>query len=350
MGSRFVYAKATEGSSFVDRSRSSHLTGARSVGMLTGAYHFALPGDSTATRQADHFVNNGGSWINDGKTLAPLLDIENNPYTDPYGSQYLGNECYNLSPAAMVIWIKDFSAQVQARTGRLPVIYTNYYWWQACTGNSQEFTSQDLHIAAYGASSPWIPGGWSDYSFWQYSSTGPFAGDSNVWNGTVESLKAFASKNTSPVSPPSIQSGADVVAADSVGTLWNYPATSSATLGSRVKIGAGWQNFRSINVVDWNADGIFDLLAQWNNGVLNVYRGLPGGGFQEPSVLGTGWAQNQLSIGFWISTSQYPQILSRTPSGALQLWHQQLRHRNQPGATNRAGVGRLEPDDGRHRW
>ena len=44
MGSRFVYAKATEGNSFVDRSRPSHLTGARSVGMLTGAYHFALPG------------------------------------------------------------------------------------------------------------------------------------------------------------------------------------------------------------------------------------------------------------------------------------------------------------------
>jgi hypothetical protein len=33
---------------------------------------------------------------------------------------------------------------------------------------------------------------WSTYSIWQYSSTGPFAGDSNVWNGDSKQLQAFA--------------------------------------------------------------------------------------------------------------------------------------------------------------
>ncbi len=185
-GSRFAYVKATEGNNFIDRSRTSHLAGAKKVGMLHGAYHFALPNQSSATSQADHFVRNGGRWTGDGKTLPPLLDIENNPY---------GANCYGLSPSAMVTWIKTFSNRVLSQTGRLPMIYTNYYWWQECTGNSKSFTNQPLHIAAYGASNPWKPGGWAVYSMWQFSSTGPFAGDSNVWNGTLTSLKRFAKES-----------------------------------------------------------------------------------------------------------------------------------------------------------
>ena len=188
-GSRFVYVKATEGSGFIDRSRTSHLAGAANVGMLHGAYHFALPGQSTATAQADHFAKNGGSWKADGNTLPPLLDIENNPY---------GANCYGLSQSAMVSWIKTFSNRMLAQTGRLPMIYTNYYWWQECTGNSNAFTNQPLHIAAYGTNNPWMPGGWKNYSMWQFSSTGPFAGDSNVWNGTLASLRTFARGSVKP--------------------------------------------------------------------------------------------------------------------------------------------------------
>ena len=69
MGARFVYAKATEGNNFVDASRTSHLAGAKAVGMLHGAYHFALPDQSSAASQADHFVDNGGKWTANGSTL-----------------------------------------------------------------------------------------------------------------------------------------------------------------------------------------------------------------------------------------------------------------------------------------
>ena len=69
MGSRFVYAKGSEGDYFADASRVSHLQGATATGMLHGAYHFALPSQSSATRQADFFLANGGSWKADGKTL-----------------------------------------------------------------------------------------------------------------------------------------------------------------------------------------------------------------------------------------------------------------------------------------
>ncbi|WP_343318014.1 cell wall-binding repeat-containing protein [Arthrobacter sp. TMP15] len=315
MGARFVYTKATEGDYFVDASRTSHLKGAKAVGMLTGGYHFALPNQSSAIQQADFFVQNGGGWTSNGSTLPPLLDIENNQYS------WLGNSCYNMTQSAMVSWIKSFSSRVKALTGRLPMIYTNYYWWQECTGNSKEFANQNLHIAAYGASSPWIPGGWKDYDFWQFSDSGPFSGDSNVFNGTLNELKLFAKSSTSSVETPSIQSTADVVAADDSGTLWNYPATDSGSLGLRQKIGSGWIGLRSIHVIDWNADGVLDIVGQWFSGTLRVYKGLPTGGFASPNTLaGEGWGSHQIAIGLWLNSSNYPQIVSKSETGVLQQW------------------------------
>ncbi|MCU6479050.1 GH25 family lysozyme [Arthrobacter sp. A2-55] len=318
LGARFVYIKATEGISFRDASFSSQYTGASSVGMLRGGYHFARPDQSDGATQANFFASNGGGWSADGKTMPPLLDIENNPY---------GAECYGLSASKMVAWISSFSQQVQARTGRLPMIYTNYYWWQDCTGNSTAFTHQPLHIAAYGTSSPWMPGGWANYSVWQYSSTGPFAGDSNTWNGTQASLNTFATKADAlsaaapPASNPSIGSTADLVAADSTGVLWDYPGTGSGALGARKQIGQGWTGLRSITVIDWNSDGVLDLLAQWSGGSLSLYRGLSGGGFAAPQTLASsGWAGYQLTVGYWANAAQYPQILTRSDAGELRLW------------------------------
>ncbi|MCQ9163012.1 GH25 family lysozyme [Arthrobacter sp. STN4] len=319
MGARFVYIKATEGTSFRDASFSSQYVGASSVGMLRGGYHFARPDQSDGATQADFFTSNGGGWSADGKTMPPLLDIENNPY---------GAECYGLSASQIVSWISAFSKEVQARTGRLPMIYTNYYWWQDCTGNSAAFTNQPLHIAAYGTSSPWIPGGWPNYSVWQYSSSGPFAGDSNTWNGTQTSLNTFATNADSPAPPPasplvnpSIVSTADMVAADSTGALWDYPSNGAGGLEPRKQIGQGWTGMRSITVIDWNSDGVLDLLAQKTTGSLSVYPGLPGGGFGAPQTLASsGWGGYQLTVGYWLNSAPYPQILTRSDSGVLTLW------------------------------
>jgi putative cell wall-binding protein/GH25 family lysozyme M1 (1,4-beta-N-acetylmuramidase) len=334
MGARFVYAKATEGNNFADASFSSQYTGATKAGLLRGAYHFALPGQSSAVAQADFFVNNGGGWTADGKTMPPLLDIEYNPYSA------LGNTCYNFSQSAMVTWIKDFSNRVKARTGRLPMIYTTTDWWTQCTGNSNAFSTQPLHIAAYSTVLGALPKSWTVQSVWQYSSTGPFAGDSNAWNGTEASLKTFATKADStppPVAPPavapSIPSPADVVAADGNGVLWDYSANGKGGLGSRTQIGTGWRGLRSINVIDWNADGILDIVAQWTSGSVTLYKGKLSGGFALPVTLASsGWANNQLTIGYWLNASMYPQILSRSNTGDLSLW------KNNSGAGLDAGT------------
>jgi uncharacterized protein with LGFP repeats/GH25 family lysozyme M1 (1,4-beta-N-acetylmuramidase) len=188
MGALFAYAKATEALSYYNPSFASQYGGSRSVGMIRGAYHFAIPNVSSGAAQANYFASNGGAWSGDGYTLPPLLDIEYNPYPD------LGNTCYNMSADQMILWIADFSNTMYTRTGRYPAIYSTTDWWSRCTGNTPAFRNQPLHIASYNTSgSPGaLPAGWNKYDIWQYSSDGPFAGDSNVFNGSYSELQALA--------------------------------------------------------------------------------------------------------------------------------------------------------------
>jgi len=326
MGARFAYVKASEGLSYRSPTFAAQYSGSLNAGLMRGAYHFALPSVSTGAAQADYFITSGGGWSPDGNTMPPLLDIEYNPYST------LGNTCYNMSAAAMVSWIRDFSNRILARTGRLPMIYTTAGWWSQCTGNSGAFGSQPLHLASYSTYVGNVPNGWGTYSVWQYSSTGPFAGDSNAWNGTYANLQKFASTADGVVLKPSIMSTGDVVAADAGGALWDYPATGTGSLGARKQIGQGWTGLRSINVIDWNADGVLDVVAQWTSGRVNVYLGVASGGFSAGPVLAaSGWGGYQLTIGYWLSSSYFPQVLTRDDAGNLAIW------RNSSGGVVSAG-------------
>lgn len=187
-GARFAYVKATEGVAYKSPAFASQYGGSYNVGMIRGAYHFALPSLSSGAAQADYFVNNGGGWSGDGKTLPGLLDVEYNPYPT------LGNTCFNMSAAQMNTWIKSFSDRYKQRTGRWPAIYTTTDWWRTCTGNTAQFNNHPLHIAAYGVASPGaMPNGWARHDIWQFSATGPFSGDSNVYGGSWDQLRALAS-------------------------------------------------------------------------------------------------------------------------------------------------------------
>lgn len=203
MGARFAYVKASEGNYYTNPSYSSQYQGSRNVGMIRGAYHFAIPNWSSGADQARYFVQNGGGWSADGYTMPPVLDFEFNPYENrTINGFYFGNTCYGMSPAQLGSWVRDFGSTMLAMTGRLPVIYTNTSWWNQCLGNPAGFGDYPLWVAAYPSSPTNNAGGvptasWSTYSIWQYSSTGPFAGDSNVWNGDYASLKVFS--GTRPV-------------------------------------------------------------------------------------------------------------------------------------------------------
>ena len=315
LGSRFAYVKATEGTTYVSEAFASQYEGSANVGMVRGAYHFALPSVSSGAAQAQYFVRNGGGWSGDGRTLPPLLDIEYNPYSS------LGNTCYNMSAAQMVSWIREFSDTVKALVGRAPAIYTTTDWWSRCTGNSAAFSENPLHIAAYntvGAGT--LPASWQFYSFWQYSSQGPFDGDSNQWNGSYNALRMFARGATPPANPP-ISTAGDLIMIDSAGSLLVYRADGRGGVQQTpVRAGTGWAGVRAIYPVDWNQDGILDLLSQWGDGTLKVYPGSDGGGLRAPFLVGTGWYDVSLVVGWWNAKDRYPSVVAKDLEGRVSYY------------------------------
>ncbi|WP_189929898.1 lysozyme [Streptomyces sulfonofaciens] len=184
-GARFTYVKATEATSYTNSYFTRQFNGARSAGMLHGAYHFALPDRSSGKSQAAYFVRHGGRWRADGWTLPPALDIERDPYST--------RTCYGLSRSGMVSWIRSFSDEVNRRTGRRPVIYTSTRWWNTCTGGSRAFAAQHpLWVARYAASAGALPAGWAYWTFWQYADGGSLPGDQDLFNGSMTQLRRLA--------------------------------------------------------------------------------------------------------------------------------------------------------------
>ncbi|MFF4487926.1 lysozyme [Streptomyces sp. NPDC001544] len=183
-GVRWAYTKATEGTYYTNPYFSAQYGGSLGAGMIRGAYHFATPDTSGGATQADYFVDHGGGWSGDGVTLPGVLDIEWNPY---------GDDCYGKTPSAMVTWIRDFLDRYRSRTGRDAVVYTATSWWNTCTGSHTGFgKTNPLWVARYASAVGDLPAGWSSYTMWQYTSTGPTVGDHDRFNGSVDQLKSFA--------------------------------------------------------------------------------------------------------------------------------------------------------------
>jgi hypothetical protein len=120
---------------------------------------------------------------------------------------------------------------------------------------------------------------------------------------------------------PSIASAADVIAADSAGALWKYPANHRGGFSPRIKIGFGWTGLKSGLVADWNTDGVNDLVAQWNSGKLTVYRGKAGGGFLSPITVGNaGWQSMTITVGRWHNGHRYPGIVGYDSAGIMYYY------------------------------
>ncbi|MFF1284156.1 lysozyme [Streptomyces sp. NPDC058299] len=183
-GVRWAYTKGTEGTYYTNPYFAQQYNGAYNVGMIRGAYHFATPDTTSGATQANYFVDHGGGWSRDGRTLPGALDIEWNPY---------GAACYGKTASQMVSWIADFVNTYKARTSRYPVIYTAASWWTQCTGDYSGFAANSpLWIARYAADPGTLPAGWPYYTMWQYTSSGPTVGDHDKFNGALDRVQALA--------------------------------------------------------------------------------------------------------------------------------------------------------------
>ena len=181
----FSYAKASEGNYYTNPDFYNQYVGPYDHRIIRGAYHFAIPNNSSGQSQAWDFLGPGGGWSPDGMTLPGALDIEYNPY---------GSECYGLTHHDMNTWIENFVKEYAYLEHVYPVIYTTTDWWTTCTGNATRFGQWDpLWIANYTASGGGpLPRGWGFYTFWQYRSSGSLPGDQDVFNGAHSRLRALA--------------------------------------------------------------------------------------------------------------------------------------------------------------
>jgi lysozyme len=175
----FAFMKATESTGFVDPTFAANLKNARAAGVIPGAYHFFRPA-ADATAQADFFVQTAG--VPAAGDLPLTIDLE---ATD------------NVASATVVSSVMTFLARVEEKTGRKPIVYTSARFL-GTIGNPSGLGAYTLWVANWQVSCPAIPtSSWSDWTFWQDSATGTFAGipatavDTDQFNGSLADLQAW---------------------------------------------------------------------------------------------------------------------------------------------------------------
>ena len=167
----FIFMKATEGQSLVDRQFECNFSQAKDFGFIRGAYHFFVPGISPEL-QARHFMNIVKLEAGD---LPPVLDIETRG---------------NLSPEELrrdaLAWLHFVEKHYQI----VPILYTNYGFKKEYL-NTPDFDKYPYWIAHYYVKELKYHGEWR---FWQHTDKGHLSGirgdvDLNIFNGSMYNLK-----------------------------------------------------------------------------------------------------------------------------------------------------------------
>jgi len=163
-GQRYAWVKATDGTNYTNPYYAADVSATIRVGMYRGGYHYARPGHpvgETARAQARHFASVLGDQHRPG-TLPPVLDIEDHG---------------DLTRSELSSWTRTFLVELEARVGRVPMIYTGWWFWNTFVGDPG-FSSYPLWLANYTtASEPTgLPVGWKYWTVWQYSSTSTVPG------------------------------------------------------------------------------------------------------------------------------------------------------------------------------
>jgi lysozyme len=199
---RFAFAKATEGSTFVDARFEQNWKGTGEAGLLRGAYHFARPNGHPET-QAAHFAAVVGTAT--FMELPPVLDIEVSG---------------GLPPPRVIEWTLAFVRTAESLLGSKLIIYTGGLWRREL-GNpdAPDLGARLLWTARYGRKEPVVPRPWRRWDIWQFTDGqsgevvavpgvhGPC--DCNRFRGELAELQALSGRTpasaTVPAEPPLIE-------------------------------------------------------------------------------------------------------------------------------------------------
>ena len=155
---QFVFVKATQGKSHLDRKFHHNFRKAQQYGLVRGAYHYFSPGIS-GDLQARHFIN-------------------------------------RLKPATLRREVLEWLELMEKRFGTPPIIYT-YLTFKKNYLNTPEFDRYPFWIAHYKVKKLRYKGAWD---FWQHTEEGCIDGitgkvDFNVYNGSLDDLQKLAIGN-----------------------------------------------------------------------------------------------------------------------------------------------------------
>jgi GH25 family lysozyme M1 (1,4-beta-N-acetylmuramidase) len=184
--------KASEGVTYRDAYFADNWRLARSVGLVRGAYHYALPSLHLGHEEAAFFLqvvgDSGGIQVVDDA----VLDLE-----DPDVAAGV-----DLLP-----WLLDFLGSCERVLGFDALIYSSLaYLTEHKLVDRPELAGRRLWLADWGASSPVVVGGWSPPVLWQYGGGAvPGIGgvvDLDWFMGTAAELPGFGRVGPVPVPGP----------------------------------------------------------------------------------------------------------------------------------------------------
>lgn len=157
-GIKFIYIKATEGSTHEDLYFKKNWESAKENELLAGAYHF-FSFDSSGKGQALNFINAMGDNI-EGR-LIPAVDIE-----------YYGNYKNNISKDDIIKELKDFLDELENKYDVKPIIYTTPKFYN-------NYLKDDFKEYKMWISSLFIPINFTyngNWYIWQYINKGKLDG------------------------------------------------------------------------------------------------------------------------------------------------------------------------------
>ncbi len=176
----YCYLRASSsgtGTFRVDRKFLEFVRGMRDVGILTGAYHYALPSAdfTTADQQCDDFIAllQQGYGAGNYGDLFPVIDVE-----APLDK--------SISTDTLLDWVDRFRKRFERRTRRKMMIYTGAFFIELYNNfyhTSKGFILSDmpLWIAMYveipvNPPYPRDAGGWTRWRMWQFTESGTIPG------------------------------------------------------------------------------------------------------------------------------------------------------------------------------
>ncbi len=187
-GVQYAFIRVSDGITTIDEKFPANWAGAKANNIPRGVYQFFRP-NRDAIEQAqiviDHLDMYGMG------ELPPVIDVE-----------ATGDQTPAVVAQQVGLWIDE----IETTLGVRPIIYSGSYFWDDNV-KSSAFSDYPFWIAHYtSASCPRLPAAWSDWTFWQYSSSGTVAGisgdcDMNRYAGTLEELLDLVPDETCRLDP-----------------------------------------------------------------------------------------------------------------------------------------------------